>query len=149
MNRAFPLRRLSVATLTLTSAMGCATSPAYQTPPLPPAPLDRIQHASIEGTLYAAGRPARAQFWQGFAFGVTLGLIGTAIGVATADADPPDVPITPRPRYADTSATYVLAFRQAYDRQVKSDRRGARLGGGLLGTIVETAAILAIINQHR
>jgi hypothetical protein len=91
-----------------------------------------------------AGQPTSRQFIEGGALGVILGPIGLAIAIATADADPPDVPIRPQPVYADTSAAYVLAFRRAYDAQVKADRRGAAGSGGLVGMLVGGAIFYAI-----
>jgi hypothetical protein len=133
---------LALATLALA---GChAATGTYSPAPLPTTAEARIQHASIEGTLAGVGKPTKRQFFNGFALGTLLGPFGAIIGYVSTDADPPDVPIHPRPNYADTSAAYVLAFRRAYDAQVKSDRRGSALVGGLLGMVVSGVVVYSI-----
>lgn len=143
--------RIPLAALAALSLAACSghLAPGYTPPPLPASAADRMQHASMAGTIAALRRPTRRQFIDGTGLGMILGPLGTIIAYAGADADPPDVPITPVPVYADTSAAYVLAFRQAYDAQVRSDRRGAALGGGLLGMLISGVAVYALINNQR
>jgi len=84
----------------------------------------------------------------GFVSGALLGLIGTVIAYAAADTDKPNVPVQPTPMYADTSATYLLALRRGYDDRLRSKRKSAALGGGLLGTAVAVVAIVSYLNSQ-
>lgn len=131
------------------SLVGCGgrLAPRYAPPPLPTTAAQRIEHASTAGTIAALGTPTGHAFMNGAALGVILGPFGAAIAYASADADPPDVAIHPTPVYADTSAAYVLAFRRAYDAQVKTARRDAALGGGLVGMLVGGVIAYAILSH--
>lgn len=131
------------------------TACTHQAPPYT-APLPHqstaeslIEHATISGTLQAFEQPTGSEFRKSFLLGTLLGPVGLAIGIATADADPPDRPILPTPRYADTSATYILAYRRAYDAQLKSERRGAAVGGGVFGMLVNAGIWVAVITNAK
>jgi len=137
---------IALAALSLAGCRGHLAG-TYTPPPLPASAADRLQHASEAGTIAALGRPTGRKFVDGFALGIILGPFGAAIAYASADADPPDVPIRPAPVYADTSAAYVLAFRRAYDAQVKKDRRDTALGGGLVGMLVGGVIAYAVIRN--
>jgi hypothetical protein len=102
---------------------------------------DAIARGSLDGSDAAARRGTSGHFAGGVMAGVLLGLIGTIIVYASADADPPHAPIRPQPVYSDTSAAYTLAFRRAYDDRMRSKRKSSALAGGLLGT----AALVAVV----
>jgi len=109
---------------------------------------DIVARASLDGARTADMRGTGSHFAGGFVGGVLLGLIGTVIAYASADADAPDVPIKPPPIYADTSATYLLAFRRGYDDRLRARRKSAALGGGLLGTAVAVVAVVSYLNSQ-
>lgn len=142
------MRRSTLAPLAAVLLTACVKPGMYETPPLPPSPAERIQHARTEGMVHAYGRPTGAETAQGFALGALLGVIGVAIAYSTAEADPPNVAIRPAPVYADTSAAYVLAFRQAYDAQLKRNRRDARGGGSLGGMLLTGIVIVSVLNSR-
>lgn len=110
---------------------------------------DIVARASLDGARTADMRGTGGNFAGGFVGGVVLGLIGTVIAYASADADPPNVPIKPPPVYADTSGTYLLAFRRGYDDRLRAKRKSAALGGGLLGTAVAVVAVVSYLNSQR
>jgi hypothetical protein len=109
---------------------------------------DIVARATLDGERTANMRGTGSYFAGGFVGGALLGLIGTVIAYASADADSPSVPVRPTPVYADTSATYLLAFRRSYDDRLRSKRKSAALGGGLLGTAVAIVAIVSYLNAQ-
>jgi len=109
---------------------------------------DIVARATLDGARTADMRGTGTYIAGGFVSGALLGLIGTVIAYAAADTDKPNVPVQPTPMYADTSATYLLAFRRGYDDRLRSKRKSAALGGGLLGTAVAVVAIVSYLNSQ-
>lgn len=100
------------------------------------APADAMARGMMDGKAAAQGVGTGGWLAGGIASGVALGLIGTGIIFAVASSSGVELP--PERRVAMSSAgetpVYQQAFQQEYERTLKSRRKGAALGGGLLGT---------------
>jgi hypothetical protein len=121
----------------------------------------RVRSATSEGGLapdespdYREGAEAGAQagrsggggggrwFAAGLLGGVLTGPLGA--GVATAVAGRSDVGEWPDPPRAD-NASYRQGFESAYEAQVRTGRRRKALVGGMVGSAVFVAAVIALI----
>ena len=85
-----------------------------------------------EGKILAEDLSTGGHFLGGFACGFLSGLIGTGIlwGVTGGD----DVPLHLNPDIEGKGSDYSMGFLRGYKERTKQKKRGARLGGGLLGT---------------
>lgn len=87
----------------------------------------------IAGRLAAENRDTAGSFVGGLAVGFLTGLIGTGILWGLTDGD--DVPHYLMSSYQGKGLDYSVRFMSGYKERTKQKKRGARLGGGLLGTI--------------
>ena len=84
------------------------------------------------GKITAEGMSTTGPFLGGFACGFLTGLIGTGIlwGVTGGD----DVPFHLYSEIQEKGSDFSIGFVNGYIERTKQKKRGARLGGGLLGT---------------
>jgi hypothetical protein len=80
----------------------------------------------------------------GVVTGLFTGLIGTAVIWAVAGSSDVSVPADRRLQIADHPPTYQQAYEAGYGEKLKSKRKGAALGGGLLGT---AALVLLVVSS--
>ncbi len=85
-----------------------------------------------EGRMAAEGRNTGGSFGGGLVCGLLTGLIGTGVlwGVTGGD----EVPMSLASSYQDKGSDYTMGFANGYKERTQQKKRGARLGGGLLGT---------------
>lgn len=85
-----------------------------------------------DGRIVAEGRGTTGSFVGGLACGFLTGLIGTGVlwGVTGGD----DIPLHLNANIRGKGSDYSMGFMQGYKERTKQKKRGARLGGGLLGT---------------
>ena len=107
--------------------------------PRPVQPHYTMTEGYIDGKIAAEGRGTAGSFLGGFTCGILTGLVGTGIlwGITRGDSPPYELKAKIRSKGTD----YREGFIQGYKERTKQKKRGARLGGGLLGT----AGILALI----
>ena len=79
----------------------------------------------------------------GVVTGLLTGLIGTAVIWAVAGSSDVSVPADRRLQIVNEPATYQQSFEAGYGEKLKSKRKGAALGGGLLGT---AALVLLVVS---
>jgi hypothetical protein len=141
-----------IAALVLVAAPVAAQQPPQQLPQQPSQQgvLDSaavaaqaaalVLQATAEGQTAAANVGSSGWFVGGFASGIVLGLVGTAITWALAANSEVEVAPDKRLLISSRSATYQQLYQKAYGDKVKSKRKVSALTGGLLGT----ATILTI-----
>ncbi|MFC1485745.1 hypothetical protein ACFL55_01810 [Candidatus Latescibacterota bacterium] len=100
--------------------------------PVSPSPVFTMSEGYMAGRITAEGRSTTGSFVGGLFCGMLTGLIGTGIlwGVTQGD----DVPIQFISTYQGKGTDYSMGFINGYRERTKEKKRGARLGGGLLGT---------------
>ena len=96
--------------------------------------VDGITKGRLEGEVAAQRVGTGGWFVGGFASGLVLGLIGTAVIYVAAGNSDTAVPPDRRLVIANQPSHYQQAFEVGYGEKIKSKRKGAALGGGLLGT---------------
>ena len=85
--------------------------------------------------------PTGGKFWGGFLTGGLAPIYGTGIGyfiVGSADLD-----MKARNHISDKSSEYKNGFMKGWEKKTQSRKRGAFVGGGLLGSL--TALITAVV----
>lgn len=105
------------------------------------APSELMAKGRLDGQTSAQGVGTGGWMVGGVVTGVLTGLIGTAIIWAVAGSSDVSVPADRRLVIVDENATYQQAFEAGYGEKLKSKRKSAALGGGLLGT----AALVLIV----
>ena len=75
-----------------------------------------------------------ASFTGGLAWGVTLGLIGTGIGYFTTGTSSP--PNSQMMMVAAKGPDFGTGFNDGYRQEARRKNKGAKLGGGVLGTLL-------------
>jgi hypothetical protein len=100
-----------------------------------------------DGRRAGEGVPTGKYFVGGLIGGVGLGVIGTGISVAiTASRDAP-VPPSQVATLQAQGANYYTGYQQGYAKKVKSKRTVSSLVGGLAGTAVIVAVLVATSSQ--
>ncbi len=94
--------------------------------------LYTIADGYTAGRITAEGMSTTGHFLGGFACGFLTRLIGTGIlwGVTGGD----DVPFHLNSEIQEKGSDFSIGFVNGYIERTKQKKRGARLGGGLLGT---------------
>jgi len=87
----------------------------------------------LDGQLHAERIGTGGNFAGGLAIGVLTGLIGTGIGYFIVGSAPLDA--RARQALSEKPADYRLGFETGWQKKTKSKKRGAFLGGGILGTL--------------
>lgn len=85
-----------------------------------------------DGRIAAESRSTGGSFGGGLVCGVLTGLIGTGILWGATGGD--EVPMDLISSYHSKGSDYAMGFANGYKEVTKQRKRGARLGGGLLGT---------------
>ena len=93
-----------------------------------------VATAVAEGRELAESESTAGWFGGGFASGLLLGLIGTAVITITAHNSGVNVPGSQQSILATRPPDYSQAFSRAYREKLKSKKRSSALVGGLLGT---------------
>ncbi len=97
-----------------------------------------------DGRVAAEGRGTAGSFVGGFACGFFTGLIGTGILWGVTGGDDVPIHLMGSSVVQEKGSNYSMGFSQGYKERTKQKKRGARLGGGLLGSA--TILILIISN---
>ena len=99
-----------------------------------PSAAELMARGRLDGTNAAQGVGTGGWMAGGIATGVLTGLIGTVVIWAAAGSSDVAVPADRRVQIADQPATYQQQYESGYGEKLKARRKGAALGGGLLGT---------------
>lgn len=83
----------------------------------------------------------------GFASGLFFGLIGTGVVYAIAGSSEAELPPEYFPSVQAKGSAYMLGFNQGYVQRLKSKQKKAALIGGLTGTAISTAIVVALISS--
>ena len=93
---------------------------------------------------HAASYGDNSRFGTGLALGIFLGLIGTVVAGVVANnssvATPP-----PHPSYDSTQA---FQYERAYAEEVRADRTGSAIAGGLVGTALIVGLVLLVASSE-
>ena len=79
----------------------------------------------------------------GFASGLALGLLGTAVITIVAHNSGTDLPADRQAEVQTRGAVYLHSFQHGYQDRLRARRRNAALTGGLLGTATIVAILLS------
>jgi hypothetical protein len=101
------------------------------------------RNAAATARLHAAQYGDNSRFGTGFALGLFLGLIGTAIAGVVASNSSVEVP-PPHPSYDSHQA---FQYQRTFAEEVRSDRTSSAIAGGLLGTLVTVGLIFLLVSQ--
>jgi len=109
--------------------------------------LEQYERAKSDGRAAAKDVGTTGWFFGGFAGGAIGSLVGT--GVAFAVAASSDAPLPPAQRLAITNEPqqYQIAYAEAYSAEVRSQRKGQALAGGLIATGVVATIILTSMSH--
>jgi hypothetical protein len=119
------------------------TQPSGVTQASVPSAAELMAKGNLDGQTSAQGVGTGGWMAGGVVTGLLTGLIGTAIIWAVAGSSDVSVPADRRVQIAGENATYQQAYESGYGSKLKSKRKGAALGGGLLGT---AALVLLIVS---
>jgi hypothetical protein len=109
-----------------------------------PSAAEIMAKGRLDGTSAAQSVGTGGWMAGGVVTGLFTGLIGTAIIWAVAGSSDVSVPADRRVQIADQPPTYQQQYEQGYGEKLKSRRKGAALGGGLLGT---AALVLLVVSS--
>lgn len=93
-----------------------------------------MARGQLDGQTAAQGVGTGGWMAGGVVTGLFTGLIGTAVIWAVAGSSDVTMPPDRRLQIANEPATYQQSYESSYGQKLKSRRKGAALGGGLLGT---------------
>jgi len=133
-------KRLSAKGLVLAILFGASSLMAQQTQPAAvtqsgtPSNSELMARGRLDGQSAAQQVGIGGWMTGGVVTGVFTGLIGTVVIWAVAGSSGVSVPADRRVSIADQPATYQQSYEAGYSEKLKSRRKGAALGGGLLGT---------------
>lgn len=102
---------------------------------------ESMARGRLDGQTAAQSKGTGGWMIGGVVTGVTTGLVGTVIIWAVAGSSDVAVPPERRVQIANEPPTYQQSYEAGYGEKLKSKRKGAALGGGLLGT----AAFLLLV----
>lgn len=85
----------------------------------------------------------------GVVTGLVTGLIGTAVIWAVAGSSDVSVPADRKLEIASQASTYQRGYETAYGQKLKSRRKGAALGGGLLGTAAFVLLYVSVTSESQ
>src|SRR5687768_17447127 len=140
-------KRVTATTLVLAILFGASSLLAQQSQPAgatqagSPSAGEVMAKGRLDGTTAAQSVGTGGWMAGGAATGLPTGLIGTAVIWAVAGSSEVSVPADRRLQIAEQPATYQQQYEAGFGEKLKSKRKGAALGGGLLGT----AALLLLV----
>ena len=106
---------------------------AQQPPAATPARVYSMADGMMEGEMYAERIGTGGNFAVGLLCGTLVGLIGT--GLCWALTGPASMSRMQYQAMEGKGSDYRLGFETGFAKKSKSRKRGAALGGGLLGTL--------------
>lgn len=133
-------KRVTATTVVLALLFGASSLVAQQTQPAAvtqsgtPSAAEVMARGRLDGTSAAQGVGTGGWMAGGVVTGLLTGLIGTAVIWAVAGSSDVSVPADRRLQIAGQDATYQQQYEAGFGEKLKSKRKGAALGGGLLGT---------------
>ena len=107
----------------------------------PPGLKYSMEDGIRDGEMAGERRPSSSTVAGGIACGVLGGLICTGILWAMTGPDP--VPLRYQAKAEGKGEEYYNGFVYGYEKRTKEKKRGARLGGGLLGTAAFVALYIS------
>lgn len=130
-------------TIASPSPMGIPIVAAQAEVPMPSsgAAGDSMSAGVLDGQMLAERKSTGGKLATGVGIGLLTGLIGTGIGYFVIGADEPSAEVLMRGQ--GRSADYQLGLSTGWEQKTKSRKRNAFLGGGLLGTAVFVAMVVA------
>lgn len=112
-----------------------------------PADPAGLANGMAAGRLLAAGESTSGWSLGSFAGGVTFGLIGTAIGYASAGDSETRLPAIGVAQAREHGADFRIGIEQGYRDRLIERRRSAALTGGLLGSAIGAMAWYFILSN--
>ena len=113
-----------------------------------PSKLLKQEKGTIDGTveaeILAEGIKTGSKVGLGIGIGLLTGLIGTGIGYFVVGP----APMTPEAlkKYTSGNNDYKIGFKAGWDNKTRSKKRGAFLGGGLIGSAIVLGIYLGTQN---
>jgi hypothetical protein len=144
--------RITAKLIVVSLLLGASSLLAQQTQPAgvtqngvaaAPSATEVMAKARLDGQGDAQSVGTGGWMAGGVVTGVFTGLIGTAIIWAVAGSSDVSVPADRRLQIAGEPATYQQGYQAGYGEKLKSRRKSAALGGGLLGTAAFVLVILS------
>lgn len=142
-------KRVTATTLVLAILFGASSLLAQQSQPAgatqagSPSASEVMAKGRLDGTTAAQSVGTGGWMAGGVVTGLLTGLIGTAVIWAVAGSSDVSVPADRRLQIAEQPATYQQQYEAGFGEKLKSKRKGAALGGGLLGT---AALVLLVVS---
>lgn len=142
-------KRVTATTLVLAIFFGASSLLAQQSQPAgatqagSPSASEVMAKGRLDGTTAAQSVGTGGWMAGGVVTGLLTGLIGTAVIWAVAGSSDVSVPADRRLQIAEQPATYQQQYEAGFGEKLKSKRKGAALGGGLLGT---AALVLLVVS---
>ena len=99
-----------------------------------PTAAELMAKGTLDGQTAAQNVGTGGWMAGGVVTGLFTGLIGTAVIWAVAGSSDVSVPADRKITIANETATYQQAYEAGFGNKLKSRRKAAALGGGLLGT---------------
>ena len=135
-----PRKRLTAKVVNLAILFGASSLFAQQSQPAgatqagTPTVADAMAQGRLDGSVAAQSVGTGGWMAGGVVTGLLTGLIGTAVIWAVAGSSDVSVPADRRLQIASQPPTYQQSYEAGFGEKLKSKRKAAALGGGLLGT---------------
>lgn len=139
-------KRISARTLALSLLFGASSLLAQQAQPsgvTQAGNAEIMAKGRMDGQGAAQTKGTGGWMTGGVVTGLFTGLIGTAIIWAVAGSSDVGIPADRRLQIASEPPTYQQSYEMGYGEKLKSKRKGAALGGGLLGTAAFVLLLLS------